>query len=96
MPLHNKELQTTVPNLFVAGNITGIEGAKVAMAQGTLAGKSICKRLKIGKINETDIEESISFVEHSRKLSDIKFHPNVSEARKDLEGLWSRWAQAHT
>lgn len=92
VPLHNKELQTTVPNLFVAGNITGIEGAKVAMAQGTLAGKSICKKMKIGKIEEADIEESISFVEYSRKLSDIQFHSKVSEAREHLEDLWSRWA----
>jgi sarcosine oxidase subunit alpha len=91
VPLHNKELQTTVPNLYVAGNITGIEGAKVAMAQGTLAGKSICKKLKIGNIKEIDVEESISFVEYCRKSSEIKFHPKISEAREQLEDLWSRW-----
>ncbi|MCM2535400.1 NAD(P)/FAD-dependent oxidoreductase [Neobacillus pocheonensis] len=92
VPLHNKVLQTTVPNLFVAGNITGIEGAKVAMAQGTLAGKSICKKLKIGNLKDADMEEAISFVEHSRKLSDIQFHPKVSEAREHIEDLWSKWA----
>jgi regulator of sigma D len=62
------------------------------MAQGSLAGKSICKKIKIGDIKEADIEESISFVEYSRKLSDIHFHPKVSEARVHLEDQWSSWA----
>jgi len=88
VPLHNKELETTVPNLFVAGNITGIEGAKVAMAQGALAGKSICNKLRIGNLKIADMEEALSFVEHSRKLSDIQFHPKVSEAREHLDDLW--------
>ncbi|WP_431801371.1 FAD-dependent oxidoreductase [Halobacillus andaensis] len=34
VPLHNEQMQTNVPNLYVAGNITGIESAKVAMARG--------------------------------------------------------------
>ncbi|MEH7095497.1 NAD(P)/FAD-dependent oxidoreductase [Neobacillus vireti] len=88
VPLHNNELETTVPNLFVAGNITGIEGAKVAMAQGTLAGKSICNKLRIGNLKMADMEKALSFVEHSRKLSDIQFHPKVSEAREHLDDLW--------
>ncbi|SFA69676.1 MULTISPECIES: NAD(P)/FAD-dependent oxidoreductase [unclassified Bacillus (in: firmicutes)] len=91
VPLHNRKLQTTVPNLFVAGNITGIEGAKVAMTQGTLAGQSICKSLGIGKISNAHIEECISHVEHVRKLSDIQFHPKVDEARKQLNYLWEQW-----
>ncbi|WP_108669166.1 NAD(P)/FAD-dependent oxidoreductase [Peribacillus acanthi] len=91
VPLHNRELQTTIPKLFVAGNITGIEGAKVAMAQGKLAGQSICKTIGIGKIYESDIEDSIAYVDELRKLSDIQFHPNVADARQQLEKHWQQW-----
>src|SRR5699024_10446647 len=34
VPLHNEEMETSVKGLYVAGNITGIEGAKVAISQG--------------------------------------------------------------
>lgn len=88
VPLHNRELQTNVPNLFVAGNITGIESAKVAMAQGRLAGLSICKRLNAGAVTVAEIEASISDVECSRATADVQFHPKVIEARAELERLW--------
>ena len=47
-------METPVEGLYVAGNITGIEGAKVAAAQGKLAGLTIAKN--IGKnIDEHEI-----------------------------------------
>jgi sarcosine oxidase subunit alpha len=88
VPLHNREMQTNVSNLFVAGNITGIESAKVAMAQGRLAGLSICKRLIIGNISVGDIDVSITNVEKIRASSEIQFHPKIVEARNQLEMLW--------
>ena len=44
VPLHSEEMETPLPGLFVAGNITGIESGKIAMAQGTVAGYSIVKQ----------------------------------------------------
>jgi sarcosine oxidase, subunit alpha len=88
VPLHNREMQTNIENLFVAGNITGIEGAKVATAQGSLAGQSICKKINIGEISVKDIELSIKKVENVRASSDIQFHPKIVEARNQLERLW--------
>jgi sarcosine oxidase, subunit alpha len=88
VPLHNREMQTNIENLFVAGNITGIEGAKVATAQGSLAGQSICKKINIGEISVKDIELSIKKVENVRASSDIQFHPKIVEARNQLEQLW--------
>ncbi|MFP6334421.1 FAD-dependent oxidoreductase, partial [Bacillus subtilis] len=41
IPLHNDVMETEVNNLYVAGNITGIEGAKVAMKQGEIAAYQI-------------------------------------------------------
>lgn len=88
VPLHNREMQTNIENLFVAGNITGIEGVKVAMAQGSLAGQSICKKMNIGEISVKDIELSIKKIENVRASSDIQFHPKIVEARHQLERLW--------
>ena len=45
VPLHSPEMETTQRGIFVAGNITGIEGAKIAMAQGELVGTVISERL---------------------------------------------------
>ncbi|HLR63775.1 MAG TPA: NAD(P)/FAD-dependent oxidoreductase, partial [Lentibacillus sp.] len=41
VPLHNEHMETPLGGLYVAGNITGIEGAKVAIKQGVTAGLSI-------------------------------------------------------
>src|SRR5699024_3790026 len=38
VPVHNEEMETPLPGVYVAGNITGIESAKVAREQGTVAG----------------------------------------------------------
>lgn len=44
VPLHSETMETPLPGLLVAGNITGIESGKIAMAQGTVAGYSIVKQ----------------------------------------------------
>ncbi len=41
VPEHDERMRTPLPGLFVAGNITGVESAKVAMAQGRVAGLSM-------------------------------------------------------
>jgi sarcosine oxidase subunit alpha len=45
VPLRNKEYRTTVPNIFVAGDITGIEEASSAMVEGSIAGMYCAKDL---------------------------------------------------
>jgi NADPH-dependent 2,4-dienoyl-CoA reductase/sulfur reductase-like enzyme len=38
IPLHNEDMETTVPGIYVAGDIAGIEEASTAMEEGRLAG----------------------------------------------------------
>jgi thioredoxin reductase len=38
IPIHNQDMQTTVPDVYVAGDIAGIEEASTAMEEGRLAG----------------------------------------------------------
>src|SRR5699024_3600722 len=45
VPLHNEKMETTQDGLYVAGNITGIEGAKVAISQGVVAGYSALQQI---------------------------------------------------
>ena len=38
VPLHDENMRTTLPTLYVAGDITGVEEASTAMEEGRLAG----------------------------------------------------------
>ncbi|WP_183192431.1 NAD(P)/FAD-dependent oxidoreductase [Brevibacillus fluminis] len=95
VPLHNQAMETTVRNLYVAGNITGIEGAKIAMVQGKVAGLNMCRQLGIGHVGEQDVQTAIQKVEATRETSDIQFHLNIKEARIQLQSLWEQNRPLH-
>lgn len=86
VPLYGSDLSTTADGLYVAGNITGIEGAKVAMAQGRLAAVSIAQAL--GKTPSLTKEEAIQEVKRARELSPLRFLPEVERGLAKMEGLW--------
>ncbi|MFD2129879.1 NAD(P)/FAD-dependent oxidoreductase [Pseudogracilibacillus auburnensis] len=90
VPLHNEKMETTIEGLYVAGNITGIEGAKVAMSQGVVAGFSILNHIQDGKFNN-DIEKSIKEIEQTRNSAYIQFHPNVEEGKHKLKKHWENY-----
>ncbi|GMA61913.1 NAD(P)/FAD-dependent oxidoreductase [Alicyclobacillus fastidiosus] len=80
IPVHDEQLRTPVDKLYVAGNITGIESAKVAMAQGRLAGASICQ--DAGLCDE--VSAAMQDVVRTRAKSLIQFAPGIAEARESL------------
>ncbi len=86
VPLYGSDLSTTADGLYVAGNITGIEGAKVAMAQGKLAAVSIAQAM--GKTPTLPKEEAIFGVKRARALSPIRFLPDVEQGLAKMERLW--------
>jgi sarcosine oxidase subunit alpha len=43
--LHNKNMETSIPGLFVAGDISGIEEASSAMMEGRIAGLSAAEKV---------------------------------------------------
>ncbi|MFY0544151.1 NAD(P)/FAD-dependent oxidoreductase [Brevibacillus sp. H7] len=80
VPLHNERMQTPLSGLYVAGNITGIECAKVAMAQGTVAGLSMA--LARGALSDEGmLAQAISRVKRLRLQATILFHPDIAEGR---------------
>src|SRR5699024_6082919 len=87
VPLHNDEMKTNLEGLYVAGNITGIEGAKVAIAQGQVAGYSVLQQLHPNQFN-LDFQESKKRVKAERKNAYIQFHPNIGNGKQKMKQHW--------
>ena len=84
IPVHNERMETPLNGLYVAGNITGIESAKVARAQGTLAGYSIAK-------NADKIQQAMKNVKSTRESASIQFHPNIVEGRDRIHNAFQAY-----
>ena len=50
VPLRTESCETSIPNIYVAGDASGIEEASSAMAEGYLAG--LCAAAKLGHVPE--------------------------------------------
>lgn len=55
LPLHDKNMETSVKGIYVAGDIAGVEEANTAMDEGRLAGIAMAQQL--GHIDENKGEE---------------------------------------
>lgn len=94
VPIHSEELRTTVDGIYVAGNITGVESAQVAMAQGQLAATTICYDAGLLGANGRDkVLAAVQHVQHVRSTALIQFHPGIMEARRSL---YKRFDQSAT
>lgn len=81
VPLHSKNMQTELPNLYVAGNVTGIENAKIAMLQGRAAAFNILGYK--GRLSDT-----LRHINDERKNAKVKFHADLIAGREILENMW--------
>lgn len=85
VPLHNECMQTNLKGLYVAGNITGVESAKVARTQGTVAGLAIARELNaLADRADEKIDAAIAEVRETRRKALIQFQPGIEEARTEL------------
>jgi sarcosine oxidase subunit alpha len=88
VPFHRENMQTPLKGLYVAGNITGIESAKVAMDQGTVAGLSIALE---GGTNQIETKQrlanAIEQVRTARSQAPFQFHPHVQAGRDHMQKL---------
>jgi len=91
VPVHSEWMETPLPGLFVAGNITGIESGKIAMAQGTVAGLAIAKHAGKGR-NAIDhqIEHAVQHVRNVRASAAIQFNPQIESGRQKMKELWEQ------
>ncbi|MFC7393073.1 NAD(P)/FAD-dependent oxidoreductase [Scopulibacillus cellulosilyticus] len=85
VPLHNEFMQTNLTGLYVAGNITGVESAKVARAQGTVAGLAIARELNtLADHADEKIDAAIAGVIETRRHAIIQFQPGIEKAHTEL------------
>src|SRR5699024_8544772 len=85
VPVHNERMETPIDGLFVAGNITGIESAKIASAQGELAGLTIAQRhLDASQALDQPIKDAMDNVKTVRSEATIQFHPGIQEGRAKI------------
>ncbi|SOC43983.1 NAD(P)/FAD-dependent oxidoreductase [Ureibacillus acetophenoni] len=89
VPLHNQFLKTTIDGVYVAGNITGIEGAKVAMAQGKLAALSLLYDLQL--VEQDEVIEAFESVEVARIESPLQFYPEIKIGRQIMKDKWEEF-----
>jgi sarcosine oxidase, subunit alpha len=89
VPVHSEWMETPLQGLFVAGNITGIESGKIAMAQGTVAGLSIAKQSGkgVGSI-DLQLQKSAQTVHSIRQHAAIQFNPKIDIGRQKMKEIW--------
>ena len=78
VPYRNEEMRTNIENVFVVGDVAGIEEATTAMIEGYIAGYTIAQEIK--KINLTD---KINLMK--KELIEFRKGPFSSKVRKGLE-----------
>lgn len=80
VPVRNAEYETTVENLFVAGDSSGVEEASAAMVEGYIAG--LCAASKLGfRISGHD--EAID--EYRRQLDSLRSGPAGEHIKRGIE-----------
>ena len=58
VPLHDKNMETTVPGLYVAGDVTGVEEASSAMEEGNMAGVAAAEALGLLSAQEAEAKKA--------------------------------------
>jgi sarcosine oxidase subunit alpha len=90
VPLHAPDMRTPVEGLFLAGNIVGVEGATVAMAQGAVAGTSIASYLGVGGTRTAaELATAQAQVERARAEAPLTFFAQSAQGRAQLAQRWT-------
>jgi len=92
VPVHNDRFETPLPGLFIAGSISGVEGAGVAEIQGRVAGLAAADYLKLAnrKVLERDIQKHQQNANAARQAA-IPFYPQIEEGRARMNRIWHGW-----
>jgi thioredoxin reductase len=81
VPLHDEDMQTTVPGVYVAGDVSGIEEASSAMEEGRLAGIAIS--VAMGRVDPG--KGAAELADARRRLSALRLGP-YGDDRADAKG----------
>jgi len=82
VPIVDKYLKTSNPNVYVAGDVAGVEEASSAMVSGRLAGYSAALSLGYGKEEAPKLQ-----AEAIAELKELRAGPVAEEIRKGIEKM---------
>lgn len=82
VPIRDCNLETSIPGVYVAGDVAGVEEASAAMVEGTLAG--VCAAKSLGYGGEAAEEMKMDVV---RQLDMLRSGPTGEKIRKGLAKL---------
>ena len=68
VPIHNDRMETSVPGIYIAGDLAGIEEASIAIEEGSLAGLAAAQSL--GYISSRDFEAKARDIR--KRLSELR------------------------
>lgn len=85
IPIHSCDMQTSIEDIYVAGDVTGIEEASTALEEGRLAGLSAAESLGYLKSKECFRKKN----ELRKRLFDLRSGPFGEMARK-LKEPWMK------
>jgi thioredoxin reductase len=88
VPLHGADMQTSLPGVYVAGDVSGIEEASSAMEEGRLAG--IAVSMSLGKVTEEKGAEELA--DARRRLRALRLGPygdDRFDAKKKIESVYA-------
>lgn len=86
VPLHSATGATEKQGLYLAGNALGVEGAKVSLKQGEIAGAQIADYL--GHTKYVDRDAELSELRTMRRESEFTFHQAIQEGHDGVEALF--------
>ncbi len=94
VPIFGSVGQTSRPGLYVAGNILGIEGARIAMAQGELAAvglaRYVTRRTEHWATEEAELHQKLS---EARRQAPLVFDPEWAAVHRMIAEQWQKQHQ---
>lgn len=90
VPLHNEKMETSVPGIFVAGDVTGVEEANTAMEEGRLAGISAAETAGYLTPEEAAAKRELIW----KQLADLRMGPFGEKRQRHKQAILNEY-QSH-
>ncbi|MBN2219331.1 MAG: FAD-dependent oxidoreductase [Kosmotogaceae bacterium] len=86
IPLRDEDMRTTIPDVFVAGDVAGIEEATTAMIEGQIAGLAV-----VSDLTKKSNKERLTYLKNT--IRNFRSGPTSSKTRAGLSKLGSRFEE---
>lgn len=89
VPFRDREMRTNIKNIFVAGDLAGIEEATTAMIEGKIVGVAVARDL-----TGIDLQEDLEKMQ--KELVEFRSGPFSDKVRKGLERFFPQSAHSYS